>query len=191
MHNTPRVERVVARKPTTLRIKWRHGRSEDIELAGWIATGGDILARLNDSGVFGKARVTDYGAAVAWDDDDLRIDAVHLDQLAQEQRPFGPKEASEWQRTMQLSNQEAAALLDIAVSTWECLQGARQHPQRRGDVVPRSATRPDHDACPLPTTPRGRPTAQDCVSSSKRKKIDATCRLGSFVPIPTQSREPR
>jgi hypothetical protein len=118
MHKTPRVERVVARKPTTLRIKWRHGRSEDINLAGWIATGGDILARLNDCDVFGNARIADYGAAVAWVDDDLRIDAVHLDQLAQEQRPFGPKEASEWQRTMQLSNQEAAALLDIAVSTW-------------------------------------------------------------------------
>ena len=79
--------------------------------------GGDILARLN-SDLFGKAGIADYGAAVAWDDDDLRIDAVHLEQLAQEQRPFGAKEASKWQRMMQLSNQEAAALLGIAVSTW-------------------------------------------------------------------------
>jgi hypothetical protein len=117
MDNTPRVERVAVRKPATLRIKWRSGRSEDIDLAGWIATGGDILARLN-SDLFGKARIADYGAAVAWDDDDLRIDAVHLEQLAQEQRPFGAKEASEWQRMMQLSNQEAAGLLGIAVSTW-------------------------------------------------------------------------
>jgi hypothetical protein len=59
-----------------------------------------------------------YGAAVVWDDDDLRIDAVHLEQLAQEQRPFGTKEAAEWQRALQLSNHEAAALLGIAVSTW-------------------------------------------------------------------------
>jgi hypothetical protein len=80
MGKTPRVERVAARKPTTLRIKWRGGRSEDIDLAGWIATGGDILARLNFD-LFGKVRIADYGAAVAWDDDDLRIDAVHLEQL--------------------------------------------------------------------------------------------------------------
>jgi type IV secretory pathway TrbD component len=48
----------------------------------------------------------------------LLIDAVHLEQLALEQRPFGAEEAAEWQRAMQLSNQEAAALLGVAVSTW-------------------------------------------------------------------------
>src|SRR6516162_7792876 len=118
MHKTPRVQSVAARKPTTARIKWRRGRSDDIDLAGWIATGGEILAQLNNPDLFGKARIADYGAAVAWDDDDLRIDAVHLEQLAQEQRPFGTKEAAEWQRVMQLSNHEVAALLGIAVSTW-------------------------------------------------------------------------
>ena len=118
MDKTPRIERVVARGPTTLRIKWRHGPNDNIDLAGWIATGGDILARLNNFELFKKARLADYGAAVAWDDDDLRIDAVHLEQLAREQRPFGARQAAAWQRTMQLSNHEAAALLGIAVSTW-------------------------------------------------------------------------
>jgi len=118
MSKLPRIERVVVRGPTTLRIKWRHGSSDDIDLAGWIATGGDILGPLNNRGNFGKARIADYGAAVAWDNEDLRIDAVHLEQLAQAQRPFGAKEAAEWQRAMRLSNHEAAALLGIAVSTW-------------------------------------------------------------------------
>ena len=118
MNKTPRIERVVVRGPTTLRIKWRRGPSDDIDLAGWIATGGNTLAPLYNSDLFGKARIADYGAAVAWNDDDLRIDAVHLEQLALEQRPFGAKQAAEWQRTMQLSNHEAAALLGIAVSTW-------------------------------------------------------------------------
>jgi hypothetical protein len=95
MDKMPRIERVVARKPTKLRIKWRRGPSDDIDLAGWIATGGDILAPLNNPDVFGKARIADYGAAIAWNQDDLRIDAVHLEQLAREQRPFGAKEASE------------------------------------------------------------------------------------------------
>ncbi|HEY7243781.1 MAG TPA: hypothetical protein VH678_07845 [Xanthobacteraceae bacterium] len=118
MDKMPRIERAVARRPTTLRIKWRSGRSVDIDLAGWIATGGDILAPLNNSALFAKARIADYGAAVTWDDEDLRIDAVHLEHLAQEQLPFGAKDAAEWQRSMQLSNHEAAALLGIAVSTW-------------------------------------------------------------------------
>ena len=43
---------------------------------------------------------------------------MHLQLLAQEQRPFRAKEAAEWQRAMGLSNREAAALLGIAVSTW-------------------------------------------------------------------------
>jgi hypothetical protein len=94
MDRMPRVERIVTRKPTALRIKWRSGSIDDIDLAGWIATGGDILAPLKDPDVFAKARVVDYGAAIAWDDDDLRIDAVHLEQLAQEWRPSGAKEAA-------------------------------------------------------------------------------------------------
>ena len=118
MNKLPRIERVAVRGLTTLRIKWRRGASDNVDLAGWIATGGDILARLGSQDVFDKVRVADYGAAIAWDDDDLRIDAVHLERLALEQRPFGAKEAAEWQRAMQLSNHEAAALLGLAVSTW-------------------------------------------------------------------------
>ncbi len=118
MDKTPRIERVAVRGPTTLRIKWRRRTGDDVDLAGWIATGGDILAPLGNVALFGKARIADYGTAVAWDDDDLRIDAVHLEELAREQRPFGAKEAAEWQRAMQISNHEAATLLGIAVSTW-------------------------------------------------------------------------
>jgi hypothetical protein len=118
MEKTPRIERVTARNATTLRVKWRRGRSDDIDLAGWVATGGELLAPLNNPHRFAKVSVADYGAAVAWDDDDLRIDAVHLEQIAREQRPFGAKQAAEWQRAMNLSNHEAASLLGIAVSTW-------------------------------------------------------------------------
>ncbi len=78
-----------------LRIKWRRGRSDDIDLAGWIATGGNTLAPLRNFDLFGEARTADYGAAVAWNEDDLRIDAVHLEQLALEQRPFGAKHAAD------------------------------------------------------------------------------------------------
>jgi hypothetical protein len=95
MDKTPRIDRVVVRGPTTLRIKRRRGPSHDIDLAGWFATGGNTLAPLRNSDLFGAARIADYGAAVAWYEDGLRIDAVHLEQLALEQRPFGAKQAAE------------------------------------------------------------------------------------------------
>jgi hypothetical protein len=82
MNKLPRIERVAVRGPTTLRIKWRRGTTNDVDLASWIATGGEVLARLGHHDLFDKARVADHGAAVAWDNDDLRIDAAHLKQLA-------------------------------------------------------------------------------------------------------------
>src|SRR6185295_3009671 len=53
-----------------------------IDLSEWIDTGGAILGPLRDPGVFGSPPVADYGASIAWgDDDDLRIDAVHLERI--------------------------------------------------------------------------------------------------------------
>ena len=57
MEKTPRIERVAVRGPTTLRIKWRGGPADDIDLAGWIATGGEILGRLRNPDVFAKRSV--------------------------------------------------------------------------------------------------------------------------------------
>lgn len=89
MDRTPRIQAIAVEGVTTLRVKWKRGSTESVELAGWIAGGGEILAGLREPAIFSKPRVADYGAAVAWDDDDLRIDAVHLRRLALEQRPFG------------------------------------------------------------------------------------------------------
>jgi hypothetical protein len=129
MDKTPRIDRVTVAGRSVLRVKWRQGHTDEVELAGWIATGGDILSALDDPTVFAKATPADYGSSVAWgDNDDLRIDAIHLELLAREQRPFGAKEASEWQEAMRLSNHEAASLLGISVSTWNAYKA--------GGVVP-------------------------------------------------------
>jgi len=75
---------VEAAGPTDLRVTWRGKRAaERVELAGWVATGGDILAALSDPAVFAKASVGDYGSSVKWDDGegDLAIDAIHLKKL--------------------------------------------------------------------------------------------------------------
>jgi len=113
----PRIAKVAPIASATLRITWKDGRSADtVNLRGWIATGGNILAPLTNEVTFRTARVAEYGSAIAWgDDDDLVIDAYHLRALADEQGPF---DAASWQAAVGLSNQEAAELLGISLSTW-------------------------------------------------------------------------
>jgi hypothetical protein len=115
----PRIESVAVPGPMILRIRWRGVRAPDlVDLTGWVATGGDALAPLRDEAVFAQARVENYGAAVAWHDGDLAIDAVHLKKLAEEQKPFGPDDVVVWQETTKLSNNEAASLIGVSLSTW-------------------------------------------------------------------------
>jgi type IV secretory pathway TrbD component len=158
----PRISTVGAIAPGVLRVKWKDSGADRVDLSGWIATGGDILAPLRDNEVFRNPYVSDYGAGVAWgEDDDLRIDAVHLQQIAAEQRPFGARDASGWQKALGLSNNEAADLLGISVSTWSAYKAGAAIPAaiamlcraaRRDPIVmqahyrPRRAGRPRKSA---------------------------------------------
>lgn len=83
----PRIETVTPESGFVIRVCWRGRRvSNAVNLTDWIATGGDLLKALRDPTVFARARVENYGAAVAWDDCDLAIDAHHLKTLADEQK---------------------------------------------------------------------------------------------------------
>jgi hypothetical protein len=125
----PRISAVGAVGDGVIKVKWKDRSSDRIDLSGWIATGGDILASLRNGDVFKSPRVSEYGASIAWgEDDDLRIDAVHLEQIAAEQRPFGAREAAAWQKAMALSNSEAADLLGMSVSTWSAYKAGASIP---------------------------------------------------------------
>lgn len=84
----PRIASVTHTGPTVLAVTWDDGVSDCIDLADWIATGGDILASLKDEAAFATVRLGDYGAWVEWGpaDGDLAIDAYHLRMIADEQR---------------------------------------------------------------------------------------------------------
>jgi hypothetical protein len=126
---TPRILSVGVIAPGTLKIKWKARSADRVDLSGWIATGGEILEPLHDGEIFKSAHVSEYGASVAWgDEDDLRIDAVHLEQIAAEQRPFAAREAAEWQKAMGLSNNEAADLLGVSASTWNAYKAGATIP---------------------------------------------------------------
>ena len=126
----PRIETVTVVSPSTLRVRWRGKKSADtVNLIGWIATGGEILAPLRDPGMFSRAAVARYGTAVAWDDGDLTIDAVHLKQLADEQRLFSNSDVRAWQDKVNISNNEAADFVGVSLSTWNSYKVKAAIPQ--------------------------------------------------------------
>jgi hypothetical protein len=115
----PRISKVKAVGPSKVVVTWKGGGTDNVELVGWIATGGDVLASLRDPKVFNTAHVGLYGAMVAWsDDDDLAIDALHLKRIADEQRAIDGGALTEWQDFVHLTNEEAAALFNVSKSTW-------------------------------------------------------------------------
>jgi hypothetical protein len=112
----PRIKAVSVPGPLAVVVVWTDGATATVNLAGWVATGGDILAPLNDAKLFEDAHVAEYGTSVAWgDDDELLIDAEHLRLLAAEQRPI---DVAEWQKEARISNHEAAEMLGVSLSTW-------------------------------------------------------------------------
>jgi len=125
----PRIATVDTIGAGVIKVKWKDRTSDRIDLSGWIATGGGVLSPLRDHKLFNSPRVSEYGASIAWgNDDDLRIDAVHLEQIAAEQRPFGARAAAAWQKAMALSNNEAADLLGISASTWNAYKAGAPVP---------------------------------------------------------------
>jgi hypothetical protein len=85
-NETPRIEKVSVTGAATLRVKWKgKGAPVDVNLTGWIASGGEHLAALGNPDIFGKPAVGNYGTAVTWDDGNLAIDAMHLMRVANEQ----------------------------------------------------------------------------------------------------------
>jgi hypothetical protein len=115
----PRIEAVSIEGTGRLSVKWRgRGRKDTVNLLGWIATGGKILAPLMVPATFNKASIGNYGAAIVWDDGDLAIDAQHVMLLADEQKKFDARDAKRWQEQLGLSNNEVADLLKLSTSTW-------------------------------------------------------------------------
>jgi len=102
--------------PTTVLIDWKDGRSDVIDLAGWIGNA-ELLAPLRDPKVFARGRVDEYGAAVIWDDAEiLAIDSLHLDLIAREQKPFSTDELIAWQQEAGMTDDDAADFVGASPS---------------------------------------------------------------------------
>ncbi len=120
MSELPRIKSIAPQGMSRLQITWADGRKNLVDLTGWIARGRTDLAVLKNADRFATAEVVDWGATVQWppEGDDLTIDAHHLALLAEEQRPFVSTDLVAWQARLGLSNQEAADIFGVALSTW-------------------------------------------------------------------------
>lgn len=115
----PHLSTVATAPGAVLLATWDDGRTDRVELVGWIESGHPYFHRLRDAAVFATATVTDEGSVVTWDDDDdLAIDSVNLALLAEQQRDFGRDDLVAWQERRGISNQEAADLVGVHVNTW-------------------------------------------------------------------------
>jgi Protein of unknown function (DUF2442) len=113
----PRIARVEAGPGQVLTLSWQDGRTTRVDLSGWI--GLHDISELRDEAVFSRPEMAEYGSCVQWaGNEDLSIDTVHLEMLAEQQADFTAKDVAAWQNRLNLSNREAADLLGVAPSTW-------------------------------------------------------------------------
>jgi hypothetical protein len=132
----PRIASVATAPKTILVVTWEDGHTDSVDLSGWISTGGTLLSPLLTTAFFARAAVAEYGLSVQWDEDgNAAIDSVHLEALRDQQRPFESRELGEWQRRMQVSNQEAADLLGVSQSTWLNYKGGKSRIPRAVQIA--------------------------------------------------------
>ena len=113
----PLIAAVEAGPGTILTVDWVGGGRVSVDLAGWIAL--HKIDALRVPTIFAKPEIGEDGDTVQWaGDEDLSIDSVHLELLAEQQAVFGAAELSEWQERHGLSNTEAADLFALHVNTW-------------------------------------------------------------------------
>jgi hypothetical protein len=101
--------------PYRLHVVFKGGRRADVDLTG-VVFGHRAFAPLRDPERFRRVRVVHYGAGIGWNDD-LDYSADSLAALADAQAPFGTRDFRAWQERLELSNRQAADMLDISIET--------------------------------------------------------------------------
>ncbi len=124
--NLPRLKSVRALPGRKLKLVWQSGETRLCGLTGLIARV-PALTPLADATIFAGVKMIDWGAAVGWSNG-LDLSAQTLHQISGEQQNFGAQAFRKWQTELNLSNQEAADALGLALGTIKNY--------RKGNVIP-------------------------------------------------------
>ena len=117
MTDLPTITGVEAIPGKRLRVRWRDDRETVVDLTGVIADF-QPFSPLADPAVFSTVTIAGYGSGIAWDGG-LDYSADSLRQLAEDQCAWTGEDVTRWQEHLGLSNQEAADLLGVALSTFK------------------------------------------------------------------------
>jgi len=129
MDTLPRIKAVGAsRAPWTVKVVWMDGTIELVDLTGLIHRSRHFRVFLDRPATFRKVRVTHFGAGIEWENG-LDYGADTLKMMADEQRPVGGADLAAFERELQLSTSETAALLGLAERTVRAYRRAKRLPQ--------------------------------------------------------------
>lgn len=115
MSDLPRISEITAEPPCTLIIAWQGGGTDRIDMTAVISRFPGF-APLCDETRFAAILAVDFGTGVQWPGG-VDMSAAALWRIAQEQRAMTGADFVRWQKAHALSNQEAADLLGVALST--------------------------------------------------------------------------
>ncbi|KAF0221625.1 MAG: hypothetical protein FD176_3096 [Rhodospirillaceae bacterium] len=120
MTDLPTIANVEPMPGKRLLIRWRDDHETLVDLTGVIADF-KLFSSLADPAEFATVTVAGYGSGVTWACGlDYSADSLH--QLAEDQRGWTGTDVARWQDHLGLSNQEAADLLGVALSTFKSLR---------------------------------------------------------------------
>jgi hypothetical protein len=115
MSELPRIRKVAAEPPYTLRITWRGRGVDRVDFTGVVSRFAPF-APLRDEAAFAAVTAVEFGTGVEWPGG-LDMSAAALWRLAREQTAMTGADFVRWQEAHALSNHEAADLLGVALST--------------------------------------------------------------------------
>lgn len=115
----PLLTAVAPAPDSVLLLTWKDGRTDRVDLSGWLEAGHPDFRRLGAPDLFATATLMD-DTTVAWGGGDLAIDSTNLALLAEQQRALRPA--------------EPGAMTDSVDRIMQGLQEAAAY--ARGDDVP-------------------------------------------------------
>jgi len=112
----PRIDAIGVPRPDTLVIAWKSGGIDTVTLTGLIARD-PVFTLLADPEIFSTAEIISFGTAVSWPAADVDIGADTLLRMAELQFGMTSEDFGKWQKSLGLSNNEAADLLGCGLTT--------------------------------------------------------------------------
>ena len=112
----PRIKKIRAIPNHQLAITWKDGGTDSVDMEGTLSDF-EPFKPLQDEELFSEVEIVAHGRGVAWPNG-LDFSADSLEFLAKQQaETFTGEDFKDWQAVLNLSNSEAADLLDVDIGT--------------------------------------------------------------------------